>query len=70
MKPIIKLKISYIEPVYFQGCVEVINHWANEYVPVLCGLGFAFAFLNIFGLIFGCCVLSSVKKSEMSVNYA
>lgn len=54
-------KFEHLQP---NGCYSSIFDWVNKHTGILIGIGFGIAVIQLFGIIFACCVRSQINKGE------
>ncbi|XP_013405080.1 CD63 antigen-like isoform X1 [Lingula anatina] len=46
------------------GCVKAVQEWAERYIYIIGAVGIAWAFIEIMGIVFACCLGRAVKKEH------
>lgn len=47
---------------YNKGCIDGISDWVEKNIVVVVGVGIGFAFLQLIGIFFACCLARTIKK--------
>ncbi|WAR11453.1 CD63-like protein [Mya arenaria] len=47
---------------YPQGCLKKFSDWVEDHVAIVGGVGIGFAFIQLIGIMFACCLARAIKK--------
>ncbi|KAL4217389.1 cd63 antigen [Mactra antiquata] len=47
---------------YKDGCLDKFSDWVEEHIYIVGAVGIAFAFIQIIGIIFACCLARAIQK--------
>ncbi|BFZ15649.1 hypothetical protein BsWGS_18688 [Bradybaena similaris] len=48
--------------IYNEGCGSKFEHWLQDKVAIIGGVGIGFAFVQIIGILFACCLARAIRK--------
>ncbi|CAH1787421.1 unnamed protein product [Owenia fusiformis] len=57
----------------YNGCLTALSNYVKEHLIILGGVGIGICFLQIFGIVFACCLAKRIKDykyKEVQVQYA
>ncbi|XP_053386083.1 CD63 antigen-like, partial [Mercenaria mercenaria] len=47
---------------YTKGCLDTFTNWVEDHVYYVGAVGIAFAFIQLVGILFACCLARAIKK--------
>lgn len=48
--------------IYTKGCLSTFTDWVKGHVAIVGGVGIGFAFIQLVGILFSCCLARAIKK--------
>jgi CD63 antigen len=55
---------TQLEKIYTSGCMDVLMAYVSRYMYIFGGVVIGIALVEVFGIIFACCLVSAIKSEE------